>query len=101
MTVTNCFPRKEDLVFDQADAVIGQLARTIGSRAASESYLAAVRRAYLAERARADGTTGITSAGFAAINDRLTGASICQLKRRRHVHVVTGRPAAAMTCSRG
>ena len=48
MTVTNYFPRKEDLVFDQADAVIGQLARTIGSRAAGESYLAAVRRAYLA-----------------------------------------------------
>jgi hypothetical protein len=52
MKVTNSFPRKEDLVFDQADAVIGQLARTNGSRAVGESYLAAVRRAYLAERAR-------------------------------------------------
>jgi AcrR family transcriptional regulator len=26
MTVTNYFPRKEDLVFDRADAIIGQLA---------------------------------------------------------------------------
>jgi AcrR family transcriptional regulator len=67
MTVTNYFPRKEDLVFDQADAVIGQLARTIARRAEGESYLAAVRRDYLAELNRADGTSGITSPGFAEL----------------------------------
>jgi AcrR family transcriptional regulator len=70
MTVANYFPRKEDLVFDQADAVISQLARTITSRTDGESYLAAVRRDYLAELDRADGTTGITSAGFAAMIQR-------------------------------
>jgi AcrR family transcriptional regulator len=70
MTVANYFPRKEDLVFDQADAVISQLARTITSRTDGESYLAAIRRDYLAELDRADGTTGITSAGFAAMIQR-------------------------------
>jgi AcrR family transcriptional regulator len=67
MTVTNYFPRKEDLVFDQADAAISQLARAIASRPDGESYLAAVRRDYLAELAREDGTTGVTSARFAAM----------------------------------
>jgi AcrR family transcriptional regulator len=67
MTVTNYFPRKEDLVFDQADAVISQLARTIASRRSGESYMAAVRRDYLVELARENGTTGATSAAFAAM----------------------------------
>jgi hypothetical protein len=47
--------------------VIGQLAETIARRAAGESYLAAVRRDYLAELDRADGTSGITSPGFAGL----------------------------------
>jgi len=67
MTVTNYFPRKEDLVFDQADAAISQLARAIASRPDGESYLAAVRRDYLVELARENGTTGATSAAFAAM----------------------------------
>jgi AcrR family transcriptional regulator len=67
MTVTNYFPRKEDLVFDQADTVISQLAQTVGTRAAGESYLAAVRRDYLAELSRRDSTAGISSPGFAAM----------------------------------
>ncbi|HVT71250.1 MAG TPA: TetR family transcriptional regulator [Trebonia sp.] len=67
MTVTNYFPRKEDLVFDQADAVIGQLARAAADRAEGESYLTAIRRVYLAELDREDGAAGIASPGFAAM----------------------------------
>jgi AcrR family transcriptional regulator len=67
MTVTNYFPRKENLVFDQADEVIGRLARTIARRAEGESYLAAVHRDYLAELDREDGTSGITAPGFPAL----------------------------------
>ena len=37
------------------------------TRAAGESYLAAVRRDYLAELARRDSTAGIASPGFAAM----------------------------------
>jgi AcrR family transcriptional regulator len=47
MTVTNYFARKEDLVFDRADAVIAGLAQTVAARAEGESPLAAVRRDFL------------------------------------------------------
>src|SRR6185437_7072503 len=56
MTVTNYFPRKEDLVFDRADAVIRHLADVIAARAPGESMLAAVRRDYAEAIARADVT---------------------------------------------
>ena len=46
MTVTNYFPRKEDLVFDRAEAVIGHLAGVVAARAPGESMLTAVRRDY-------------------------------------------------------
>src|SRR5215472_13207263 len=44
MTVTNYFPRKEDLVFDRAEAVVRHLADVITARAPGESLLAAIRR---------------------------------------------------------
>src|ERR1700722_16118874 len=46
MTVTNYFQRKEDLVFDRAEAIIGSLAGAAAARAPGESLLAAVRRDY-------------------------------------------------------
>src|SRR5882724_11628902 len=46
MTVTNYFPRKEDLIFDRADAIIASLAQAVAERAAGESMLAAVRRSF-------------------------------------------------------
>jgi AcrR family transcriptional regulator len=49
MTVTNYFPRKEDLVFDRAEVIIGSLAAAAAARAPGESLLTAVRRGY-AER---------------------------------------------------
>src|ERR1700748_2407703 len=60
MTVTNYFPRKEDLVFDRAEAVIRHLADVIAARAPGESMLAAVRRDYAEAIARADVTLGLS-----------------------------------------
>jgi AcrR family transcriptional regulator len=67
MTVTNYFPRKEDLVFDRAEAVVRQLADVIISRAPGESWLAAIRRDYAESVARADPTLGLSSPQFAAM----------------------------------
>lgn len=65
MTVTNYFPRKEDLVFDRAEAVERHLADVITARAPGESILAAIRRDYAEAVARADATLGLSSPAFA------------------------------------
>ena len=65
MTVTNYFPRKEDLVFDRAEAVERHLADVIAARSSGESMLAAIRRDYTEALARADVTLGLSSPGFA------------------------------------
>jgi AcrR family transcriptional regulator len=65
MTVTNYFPRKEDLVFDRAEAVVRSLADVVASRAPGESLLAAIRRDYAERVARADVTLGLSSPEFA------------------------------------
>jgi AcrR family transcriptional regulator len=65
MTVTNYFPRKEDLVFDRAEGIIRQLADAIATRAPGESLLAAVRRDYTAAVARGDVGLGLSSPAFA------------------------------------
>src|ERR1700729_4070929 len=65
MTVTNYFPRKEDLVFDRADAIVRSLADVITARAPGESMLAAIRRDFFERVARADVTLGLSSPAFA------------------------------------
>jgi AcrR family transcriptional regulator len=65
MTVTNYFPRKEDLVFDRAETVIGHLAEVVAARKPGESMLTAIRRDYAAAAARADVTLGLSSPAFA------------------------------------
>jgi len=67
MTVTNYFPRKEDLVFDRADVVERHLADVIARRAPGESWLEALRRDYADLVARADPTLGLSSPRFAAL----------------------------------
>jgi AcrR family transcriptional regulator len=64
MTVTNYFPRKEDLVFDRAETIIRSLADVITARAPGESLLAAIRRDYAEQVARADATLGLSSPAF-------------------------------------
>jgi AcrR family transcriptional regulator len=65
MTVTNYFARKEDLVFDRAETVIGHLAEVVAARQPGESMLSAIRRDYAAAVARADVTLGLSSPAFA------------------------------------
>jgi AcrR family transcriptional regulator len=65
MTVTNYFPRKEDLVFDRADATIRSLADAVDARAPGESLLAAIRRDFAERMAAGDVTLGLPTATFA------------------------------------
>jgi AcrR family transcriptional regulator len=74
MTVTNYFPRKEDLVFDRADEIIASLAAAVAGRSPGESLLAAIRRDYASRLAAGD---AVPTAAFA----RLVAGS----------HVLTGR----------
>ena len=50
MTVTNYFPRKEDLVFDRAEAVVRHLADVIAARAPGEPTRAGPPRSAVAGR---------------------------------------------------
>jgi AcrR family transcriptional regulator len=65
MTVTNYFPRKEDLVFDRAEGIVRSLADVIAARGPGESLLAAIRRDYAERVAGADVTLGLSSPEFA------------------------------------
>ncbi|MGW3041349.1 TetR/AcrR family transcriptional regulator [Kitasatospora sp. NPDC001159] len=65
MTVTNHFPRKEDLFFDLHEELVLRLARTVAGRAPSESALAALRRDCLAALDRHDPRLGFSGQDFA------------------------------------
>lgn len=65
MTVTNYFPRKEDLVFDQSEANIASLAGAAAARAAGESLITALRRDYAERIAAGDVTLGPPTPEFA------------------------------------
>jgi AcrR family transcriptional regulator len=67
MTVTNYFPRKEDLVYDRAEQIIGGLAAAVRNRRPGESLLAAVRRDYAEAVARGEVTLGVAGQRFAAL----------------------------------
>jgi AcrR family transcriptional regulator len=66
-TVTNYFSRKEDLVFDHAEATIRGLADAVARRAPGESLLAAVRRDHAERIAAGDVTLGPPTATFARL----------------------------------
>ncbi len=65
MTVTNYFPRKEDLVFDRAELIIASLAEAVATRAPGESLLTAIRRDYAERIAVGDVTLGVPTETFA------------------------------------
>jgi AcrR family transcriptional regulator len=62
MTVTNYFPRKEDLVFDRAEVIIASLAGAVAARAPGETLLTAIRRDYAERIAAGD---AVPTAAFA------------------------------------
>ncbi len=64
-TVTNYFPRKEDLALDHQDAFVVSLARTVTERQAGESALAALRRAFTDAATAAEPVAGFAGPDFA------------------------------------
>jgi AcrR family transcriptional regulator len=91
MTVTNYFPRKEDLVFDRAEVIIASLAGAVAARAPGESLLAAVRRDYAERIAAGDVTLGVPTPAFA----RLVSGSHALAGRRREIADLTEQALAA------
>ncbi len=87
MTVTNYFPRKEDLVFDRAEAIIASLAAVVAARAPGESMLAAVRRDYAGRIAAGDVTLGVPTPAFA----RMVQGSHALASRRLEIADLTER----------
>ena len=85
MTVTNYFPRKEDLVFDRAEAIIRSLADAVTARAPGEGLLAAVRRDYAERIAAGDVTLGVPTPALA----RMVDASHALTSRRREIADLT------------
>lgn len=67
MTVTNYFPRKEDLALDLGPVFTGQLAAVVRDRAPGESALAALRAAYLAAVEAQDPVIGFSGKPFATM----------------------------------
>ncbi|MFF2142404.1 TetR/AcrR family transcriptional regulator [Kitasatospora sp. NPDC058190] len=65
MTVTNHFPRKEDLFFDLHEELVGRLAHAVAERAHGESALAALRRNCLTALDRHDPRLGFSGEDFA------------------------------------
>ncbi|TDD31598.1 TetR family transcriptional regulator [Actinomadura sp. KC06] len=82
MTVTNYFPRKEDLALDLHEAFVQRLARTVADRAPGESALAALRRGFLHAVERRDPVIGFSGAGFA----RMITGSPALVARLREFH---------------
>ncbi|MGW6981925.1 TetR/AcrR family transcriptional regulator [Streptomyces sp. NPDC054932] len=64
-TVTNYFPRKEDLALDHQDAFTASLASTVTGRQAGESASSALRRAFIDATAAADPVAGFSGPEFA------------------------------------
>ncbi|MEU6238030.1 TetR/AcrR family transcriptional regulator [Kitasatospora sp. NPDC047058] len=82
MTVTNHFPRKEDLFLDRHEELVAGLARTVAGRAPGESALAALRRECLAAVDRQDPSLGFAGADFA----RTVTESPALAARLREIH---------------
>jgi AcrR family transcriptional regulator len=81
MTVTNYFPRKEDLVFDHHVELVSHAAAAIAARASGESALAALHRAYFAALERRDASVGLAGKGFV----RMITGSPALLARLREI----------------
>ncbi|MFD4400564.1 TetR/AcrR family transcriptional regulator [Kitasatospora sp. NPDC058478] len=82
MTVTNHFPRKEDLLLDLHEEIVGRLARAVAERAPGESALAALRRDCLAGLDRHDPRLGFSGPAFA----RTVADSPALVARIRELH---------------
>lgn len=91
MTVTNYFPRKEDLALDVADDFVALLARAVADRPPGESALDAVRRRYADAVARRDALVGFAAPPFV----RLIEESPALTARLRELHDLREQALAA------
>ncbi|MEV5575551.1 TetR family transcriptional regulator [Spirillospora sp. NPDC052269] len=82
MTVTNYFPRKEDLALDVHEEFVAWPAGTVRDRAPGESALAALHRAYLGAVDRREAVIGFSGEPFA----RLVAGSPTLVARVRELH---------------
>ncbi|MCX4822362.1 TetR/AcrR family transcriptional regulator [Streptomyces sp. NBC_01142] len=82
MTVTNYFPRKEDLVLDLSEAFVSGPARVVAARPAGVSPLEALRDDYLAAVRKQDPVIGFSGEPFA----RMIVDSPVLLARLREFH---------------
>lgn len=92
MTVTNYFPRKEDLALDLHEVFVALLARTVAERKPGESALAALRRAFLEAVRRHDAVIGFSGPDFA----RMITESPALVARLREFHEVREDALAAV-----
>ncbi|WP_251023227.1 TetR/AcrR family transcriptional regulator [Streptomyces sp. ISL-10] len=76
-TVTNYFPRKEDMALDHQEAFVASLADTVASRSSGESALAALRRAFEAAVAAQDPVAGFAGPDFSRMIDDSPTLSAC------------------------
>ncbi|WP_328943562.1 TetR/AcrR family transcriptional regulator [Streptomyces sp. NBC_00250] len=81
-TVTNYFPRKEDLALDHHEAFTATLARAVADRAAGESALTVLRREFAAAVERCDPVAGFAGPEFA----RMIAESPTLSARLRELH---------------
>ncbi|WP_051813079.1 TetR/AcrR family transcriptional regulator [Streptomyces sp. NRRL S-340] len=81
-TVTNYFPRKEDLALDHQDVFVASLAATVTGRQPGEPALSALRRAFADAVAEADPVAGFTGPDFA----RMIAGSPTLSARLRDLH---------------
>ncbi|MFG3438831.1 TetR/AcrR family transcriptional regulator [Nonomuraea sp. NPDC047897] len=82
MTVTNYFPRKEDLALDHHEEFVASLATAVAERAPGESALAALRRVFMDAAQRRDPVVGFTGIEFA----RMVADSPTLVARLRDLH---------------
>ncbi|TYK49595.1 TetR/AcrR family transcriptional regulator [Actinomadura decatromicini] len=82
MTVTNYFPRKEDLALDLRDAFVGRLAAIVAERPAGEPALTALRREFQRAVDRRDPVIGFSRPDFA----RMLVQSPALVARLREFH---------------
>ncbi|MGW7486255.1 TetR/AcrR family transcriptional regulator [Streptomyces sp. NPDC054786] len=81
-TVTNYFARKEDLALDHHETFTASLARTVENRAAGESALTALRRAFSSAVQEHDAVAGFAGPDFS----RMIAGSPTLTTRLRDLH---------------
>ncbi|MFF0475000.1 TetR/AcrR family transcriptional regulator [Streptomyces sp. NPDC004284] len=104
MTVTNYFPRKEDLALDFHETFRDSLAAALESRREGESALAGLRRAYLEAVAQEGALAGFSGPAFARmiISSPTLAARLRELHEQREdalaeaLAAETGVPAGAL-----